>query len=558
MNTNQPTSNTQTTTTATTTTTDPYSPLRISTVTLLILSLIIFILSNRQSWSSSSPSSLLLLTTSSSPNNNLDLEDYPIFIPSLGKRSKDITQKNQQPHTKYFPSICAAAMQQYSEQFKTTCQIPCSTPSDATTKKLNLPPLSIPHYTTSHQDIGEYVNEILKQAWGTNPPWIDLYVRVGLCSSRHASTDYSGVERLWYLIRSIEIFWPRFLGRVILHVNDGDESMISLLELGTTTHQWEIIYGLEPCLPGRIHNQWSYLRIGDLTEADWVVTTDSDTLLFLPATPELLFSRGGKLRMLTSNQFQQQYWDNTQSWFTKLPSVGIGHGMLCQPISVWNPSLRKMLQWIAQDQWKVPCYEMVLGEFATAANSTTTTTTTNDHSIETFCWMCQLVMYLATHYEQDMNVYVDLFPMEKRQDCFQRWIAHYSYYNDEKSYDGVDHTLHGSASKLIREGLCRMLLHHGIIDKQECTRDKILSPMKNLMMSLEKNFTVIELLEYRFFTFYPMKKRFDQGCFSSCTTSATNNNKNNKECDVRFFQHMKLRWDKLIVKNQVKNNNFDT
>jgi hypothetical protein len=105
---------------------------------------------------------------------------------------------------------------------------------------------------------------------------------------------------------------------------------------------------------------------------------------------------------------------------------------------------------------------------------------------------------------------MDLHSLEDRTDCFQRWVAHFAYFNDELSYDGVEHSLHASASKLIREGLCRMLLRGGALPEHECREEDVKSPMMGM------NLTVIEFIEFRFFSYYPMTKRHDRGCFSRC------------------------------------------
>ena len=68
-------------------------------------------------------------------------------------------------------------------------------------------------WTVTGEPVGALIDRTLREAWGPTPPRIDLFLRAG-CG---AATE------LQMLYPSIELFWPSFLGEVVVVLDDGDQ-----------------------------------------------------------------------------------------------------------------------------------------------------------------------------------------------------------------------------------------------------------------------------------------------------------------------------------------------
>lgn len=198
----------------------------------------------------------------------------------------------------------------------------------------------------------KFIQNVLREAWGEDPPVVDLYLRTGC----------NGLGELKYLLESVRLFWPLFLGDVLIVLDQNDQPIIELLKTYADI-PFSIVYEHCPYLPGRVFNQVSYLKLFKYTSADYVVTIDSDCVFHAPVTPDYLFS-DKKLYFVTSTSFQVTddhpiEWERFQVQVTGLPSK-TGHAMVTQPISLRVDIFPKYLEWIHQQRGL--CYEQVVSE----------------------------------------------------------------------------------------------------------------------------------------------------------------------------------------------------
>ena len=74
----------------------------------------------------------------------------------------------------------------------------------------------LPRTTASNESVKDAIQRALRAAWGPDPPHIDLYFRAG-CG---ATTEIA------YLLPTVELFWPEFLGEVIIALDAGNNASI--------------------------------------------------------------------------------------------------------------------------------------------------------------------------------------------------------------------------------------------------------------------------------------------------------------------------------------------
>jgi hypothetical protein len=145
------------------------------------------------------------------------------------------------------------------------------------------------------------------------------------------------------LVRSIQIFWPRFLGKVVLVLDPPDVHTWHFVVPREDAHQWEVRFEHTPTMKARIFNQYSYLNLDRQSTADAIVTIDSDCLFFTPVTPSLLF-RDGRLILPHSSVFQRGMWNKATEYFFPNASFFKWHTMVAQPVRVfWMPSHFRVL-----------------------------------------------------------------------------------------------------------------------------------------------------------------------------------------------------------------------
>ena len=164
----------------------------------------------------------------------------------------------------------------------------------------------------------EIVQEVLRFAWGPDPPSVDLYVRSGCRDG----------SEVMFMLETVYLFWPRSLGHVVVVLDFNDRGAIEEIIPPRVyeTHSVKVIYEHSPCMSGRIFNQYAYLNLFRYIDAEYVVTIDGDCAFHSPVTPDYIFDKDRKVILPTSFKFQQSFrWDEMQSFFTKRSHGPLGH-----------------------------------------------------------------------------------------------------------------------------------------------------------------------------------------------------------------------------------------
>ncbi|CAI5472959.1 unnamed protein product [Closterium sp. Yama58-4] len=91
---------------------------------------------------------------------------------------------------------------------------------------------------------------------------------------------------LYSLLTSVELMWPRGIGRVVVVLDEGDDVAMHLMPPWVQV-KYERNY-LK--LPGKILQQWSYGWVDNYTLAPFVAIADDDIIFNLKVTPFLLFN----------------------------------------------------------------------------------------------------------------------------------------------------------------------------------------------------------------------------------------------------------------------------
>jgi hypothetical protein len=254
--------------------------------------------------------------------------------------------------------------------------------------------------TSWGQNTGEYVNEVMRAAWGPNPPWIDLYVRAGC----------RGAGEMSNLLVSLEVFWPRFLGDILVVLDYGDADVLDfILPPKFRKHSYHIVYEHCPCMSGRVFNQYSYITLDRHTKAQYVVTLDSDCALHTPITPDVLFNNKGELKLAVATIFQKGLWERQQEIITGPGMSKYGHSMVTQPVAFITSTLPAFRDWVQRQRAR--CYEDLVDEAA------------SDGWAGFFCWMCQLNIFVS---HENVTGY-DVHYVEHRKDVYVRYGVHTNY-----------------------------------------------------------------------------------------------------------------------------------
>ncbi|CAF1400705.1 unnamed protein product [Adineta steineri] len=315
--------------------------------------------------------------------------------------------------------------------------------------------VNYPRRTVTGEKTGDFINRVLEIAWGSNPPSVDLYLRSGC----------NGIMEMKYLFESIEIFWPRFLGSIIIVLDAGDERILEYLLPRRPTHHYVIAFEYTPCLPGRIFNQYSYLNLDRHSSADYVVTIDSDCIFHSPVTPDLIF-RQGKVILPSSRTFQKEMWVKP---LNSIMGAGMydGHYMVTQPVTFSLSTFSSFRQWFNESKGK--CYEDQIVQLS-------------PNYYQEFCWMCQLGTYLErghpqkSEYEKYWFHHLDNETVEP----ILRYSIHVPYepYNSKVCQEPKCYEK--SMNEVIREGLCRAF---GSVIFEFCTKYLHLHYINNVTFS---------------------------------------------------------------------------
>ena len=305
---------------------------------------------------------------------------------------------------------------------------PC-TPPDAAAAHVKD---ALPHTTATNESVKDAIQRALRAAWGPDPPHIDLYFRAG-CG---ATTEIA------YLLPTVELFWPEFLGEVIIALDAGNNATLDFFlppDWRHTRQSYRFVYEDTPCLPGRIFNQVSYLNLDMHSHGQYVVTFDSDCALHSPVTPYLLFDDRGKLLLPHSNDFQRGTWDSSVKFFIA-PGAFQSHSMVSQPIAFAHETFAAYRAWVAQRSGG-ECYYDTVVRFVNTASAV-------DRQL--YCWMCQLLTFMQFTQTLDKYALVDLD--NKTGAVYQRYAIHTTW---ERHPMGPSY---GQSSQMVvREGLCRAL-----------------------------------------------------------------------------------------------------
>ena len=292
------------------------------------------------------------------------------------------------------------------------------------------PNWTYPPFTVTGEKTEEFINRVLEIAWGRNPPSIDLYWRTGC----------HGIMEMKYLLRSIEMFWPRFLGSVVVVLDAGDEVFLKYVLPQNPTHKYIIAFEYLPCLPARVFNQYSYLNLDRHCTADYVVTIDSDCAFHLPVTPDLIFRRG-RVILTSSRRFQSTLWRDSIDAIL-YPGLYDGHYMVTQPVVFALSTFSSFRKWFYKRQGI--CYEDKLA-------------TISPGLYPTFCWMCQLGTYLekGNPDKNDFEQYWYHNFDDSKSEPIIRYAVHLTYELNGRINCSKATCYEASVMEIITQGLCR-------------------------------------------------------------------------------------------------------
>lgn len=268
----------------------------------------------------------------------------------------------------------------------------------------------------------------LAAEWGPSPPSVDLYLRTGC----------HGAAEAVHLFKSIEVFWPNFLGQIVVVLDAADRNASLSFVPSKSIHKYKIVFEHVPCMPARVFNQLSYLSADQHCDADVIVTIDSDCVFHSLVTPDLLF-KNGKVMLAHSTLFQAGAWNDAAEYFTG-PSTYKRHTMVTQPVSFHRSTFVAYREWFVKTKGK--CHLDAVIEYLAIANQPTLRPLL-------FCWMCQLGTFIdVTQQTSDKYALVDL---DNGTQIYQRLAVHTTY--EKGGFTDV-----ANASRAYQlQGLCRFL-----------------------------------------------------------------------------------------------------
>jgi len=141
---------------------------------------------------------------------------------------------------------------------------------------------------------------------------VDLLCRAG---GHHAPHEIA------VMIESVQLFWPKCAGRVVLILDRGDEEFAH-----EHIPDWiEVMYSAFPAgFPGRLGNQHFNMYSEQAATSEYIATIDSDVGLITYVTPDLVFNlnerdEAGRVPPIavTDTDFQAGYWSKGDFWMFK-------------------------------------------------------------------------------------------------------------------------------------------------------------------------------------------------------------------------------------------------
>ena len=294
-----------------------------------------------------------------------------------------------------------------ASKFFATCNAPCKLAHDEPVL------LTYPASTATGVSTIESVQAVLAAAWTAYPVKVDLLLRTGC----------HGAHELQILAQSVELFWPRGIGSVVVVLDDSDRPIAHRMVLNNSRHDWVVRFENVSCMPGRIFNQISYLMADHYSTADVIVTIDSDCVLHSPVTPRLLF-RDGKIRMPHSARFQPLMWKTNIEFFTG-PGTYKFHTMTSQPVTFHRSTLAAYREWYTAAH-NGTCYLDGVVSWLHRVGP---------RSMPKYCWMCQLGTFLNT-----TGITADLYDLvnldKPTPHPYQRMAVHVPYEPWDGRLDG--------------------------------------------------------------------------------------------------------------------------
>jgi glycosyltransferase involved in cell wall biosynthesis len=272
----------------------------------------------------------------------------------------------------------------------------CNVPNTKCQKPEKL--LNLPNTTLDGRPTVDLVQSRLRAAWKWKPH-IDLYVRAG------CQTTYW----LIWMLESAEVFFPNFLGEIIVVLDEGDTYATTQVKLfrERSQHRIRLEYLPTPCMVARVFNQMDYLNSYRVSDADYLVTIDSDCVFHTPVLPHLLFM-GSKVILPVSAHFQKNMWDEVHKAITGVDLVPPGHSMVTQPVTFRRDTIEKFWGWIERNQNQT-LWEVVNTEYERRKGR-----------MPTFNWMAFVSTY-AWHEEQEKYAFDRL---EQSRTPYRRFAVH--------------------------------------------------------------------------------------------------------------------------------------
>uniref|UniRef100_A0A0G4HQM1 Uncharacterized protein n=1 Tax=Chromera velia CCMP2878 TaxID=1169474 RepID=A0A0G4HQM1_9ALVE len=313
----------------------------------------------------------------------------------------------------------------------------------------------------------------MQYAWEREGGWrertgaqkIDLLVRGG-CRAAAAG-------HLVHFYESVEIFWPRFVGEVVVLLDVSDKGDPRVAPPPSSRHRYRVEYVDNPCMRGYVFAQWQYLYADTWVDGDILVLTDADVVLHSPVVPEMLFQlpessygegereRGGaRIWLPYAQQWQRNRWKTVNEFVSGIPwDESAGNSILTQPLVYLRSTLPDFREYLHKHSPHKECLE--LNVFSLIF-----------HQEEgTFCFPCLLSSYAALkdpnrHRYASVNVETHTEPV-MRYGLHVKWEWHpiFSFLPDAFRFPSESEYAE-AVSKALKGGLCRW---YGPADFPECS-----------------------------------------------------------------------------------------
>ncbi|KAH9254118.1 hypothetical protein BASA81_007993 [Batrachochytrium salamandrivorans] len=230
----------------------------------------------------------------------------------------------------------------------------------------------LPLVTKWGEPVSEFTQRVLHKAWGSTYPVIDLYVR----ASRESALT------LRYLWKTVDLFWPSFLGEIILVMDVGDEAYADALLPHVRLHNFHVVYEHVNCMSSGLFIPYSYLNLHRRTQAEYVVAIDSNSLFIRPVTPNVLFSLE-RLPIFSQSLGALSAKANISPDFQDK----LERDIVSQPVLLKPQTLLEYAEWVKLHRPTSECLEKEVSAFYRLGNG-------SGAHLKPFCWQCQIAQFL--------------------------------------------------------------------------------------------------------------------------------------------------------------------